>query len=306
MAQQRLYDFGDPVNSPDDNLTREYLLVPGVYEGFGLSVDTLGDISIAAGTGLQPDGVMWREDFPITVAFSVPGIATEYTIVATHDDRQITGGIAVEYELRSGAVPSVVGGVVLGWVFHPGAVPLAASHFVQAPYALANTYGSLLVATSPTRLSAPFANTYSDIAGMGGNVVFTGQTAANVLFDTTYFVVHQRVEKSVGLPGFETFTQHIQFWMDSHRPAGFDFYVNIPGGAQMALQLRDTDLNIVTITGSPITTTTNWETQSITVDRNSGVFADGEPYELRITYSVDVGQRIDLARITARYWPFPT
>lgn len=307
MGQKRLYDFGDPVVSLDDDFTRQYLLPAGVYDGFSLGVDTYADLTFAAGVGLQPDGIVWQEDASTTLDFSSPpAVATDYSVVATHDNRQITGGIAVEYEIRVGLVSSLTDGVVLGWIHHPGGgIPLATTHLVDAPKMKATTYGPLLVAMAPQYLYAPLPRTYSDVAGMGANVVFTGQTATDLLFDTTFFVNHHRVTKTVGPAVPETFTQHVQFWMDQYRPAQFDFYVNIPGGATLTLQLRDTDLNIVTITGSPITTTTDWETASILVDRNSGTFDTGKPYELRLTYSVDVGQQIDLARITAHFWPFP-
>ncbi len=306
MSQQRFYDFGDPVNSVDDNSIRRFLEVPGVYGGFDLGVDTFGDVTIAAGYGLMPDGVVWQEDAVRTLDFFVPGVATVYTVVATHDDRVITGGVAVEYALQTGELTFVTDGVILGWIYHPGGVPLASTHIVQVPKATSSTYGTLLVNTMPTRMSAPLPNTFSDVATMGGNVTFTGQMADDVLFDTTFFVLHQRVAKAAGPAGFETLVQHIQFWMDHYRPASIDLYVNIPGGATITAQLRDTDLNIVTITGSPITTTTDWETVTITVDRNSGTFDLGKPYELRLTHSVDVGQQIDLARVTVNYWPFPT
>lgn len=306
MGQRRVYDFGDGVVSLDDNFTRQYLLPEGVYDGFTLGIDTYAELTISAGVGLQPDGVVWQEDMPITLtSFLPPGAATDYTVVALHDNRQITGGLAVEYEIQVGVMTSVTDGVVLGWIHHPGGgVALAASHLVDAPKIQSSRYAPLLVATAPQHIYVPLSRTYSDLAGMGPNIVFTGQTASDLMFDTTFFVNHQRVAKMVGPAVPETFTQHIQFWMDSYRPARFDFYVNIPGGATLTPQLRDTDLNIVTITGSPITTTADWETVSILVDRNSGVFDVGKPYELRLTYSVDVGQRVDLARVTMHSWPY--
>ena len=307
MSQRRIYDYDANVYSPDDNAVRQYLLPAGVYNGFALGIDTSADLTIAAGVGLQPDGVLWQEDGINTLAFTPPGVATNYTIVATHDDRPITSGVAVEYAIQSGLVATVTGGIVLGWIYHPGGgVPLAAAYLSDAPKMVSSEYSNLVVAAAPQRLYAPLPRTYSDVAAMGGNVTFSGQTAASVLFDTTYFVVHQRVAKAAGPPGAETLVQHIQFFMDDYRPTQFDLFVNIPGLATITAELRDTDLNIVTITGSPITTTTGWETKSIVVDRSSGTFDTGKPYELRLTHSVDVAQQIDLARVSMLSWPYPT
>lgn len=308
MTQKRIYNYGANVYSQDDNETRQYLLVPGVYSSFTFSVDASGDLELAAGVGLQPDGVMWQEDDTTTLSFTPPGAPTNYTVVATTVDVTITGGAPVEYAIQTGLTATVTGGVVLGWIYHTGGgAVLTSSMLVEAPKALSDQAAQLAVDTAPLDLLAPLPRTYSDTSGAGANITFTGQMADTLQFDATYFVNHQRVEKAAGPAGAETITQYVQFFMGDHRPVGFDFYLNMPGAAQLQLELRDTDLNIVTITGSPITgATTNWEWQSIEVDRNSGTFTSGEPYQLRLTHSVDVGQRIDLAIVRARFYPYPT
>lgn len=306
MSQKRIYDYGDPVTAEDDNLTRRHLNNAGVYTGMDLGVDTSGNLTLAAGAILLPDGFLCVEDDELTLTFSPPGRATNYTVVATHDDRSITGGVEVEYAIQSGLSTTVTDGIPIGWIYHPGGgATLTATMLQDAPKV--GEAAATEVDTAPILLQAPFINTYSDTAAMGANVTFTGQTATNVLFDTTYFVVHQKVEKAAGPAASpETLVQHVQFYMDSQRPTSFDFYVNIPGAAQLQLELRDTDLNIVTITGSPISTTTNWEWKSITVDRTDGTFAANSPYELRVTSSVDLNQEIQLAAIRANFYPYPT
>ena len=248
---------------------------------------------------------MWLEDASFSIAFSAPGGATNYTVVATHENRLITEGVPVEYAIQAGLSATVTDGVVLGWIYHPGGgVPLAAAHLVEAPKVrdLAQT----VLDTALVTWRVPLAGTWSDVAGMGGNVTFVGQTQDSLLFDTTYFVVYQKVSKVAGPAGAETLVQHVQLYAGDWRPVGFDFYVNIPGAAQLQLELRDTDLNIVTTTGSPISTTTDWEWKSITVDRTDGVFDSGKPYEIRLTHSVDINQEISLAGMVARFYPYPT
>jgi len=307
MTQRRVYDYFDPIPSLDDNETRQYLLTSGVYDGFGFSVDASNNLEIAAGTGLQPDGIMWQETASFSLSFTAPGAATNYTVVATHTDRQLSGGVPVEYAYQTGLVSSVTGGVVLGWIYHPGGgVPLASSHLLPAPKVRDNN--QRLVQTAPVELAVPLHGTWSDTSGMGANVVFEGQDETSVLFDATYFVVHQRVSKAAGPVGSETLVQHIQLFTGATvwRPSSFDLYVNIPGSAQIQVELRDTDLNTVTITGSPISTTTNWEWQTITVDRTDGNFTANKPYELRLTHSVGLSQEIKLARVIAHFDPYPS
>ncbi len=306
MTQQRVFDYGDPVNSPDDNETRQYLLQTGVYSGFTFSVDAGFDLEIAPGAGLQPNGVMWTEDAAVGISFSAPGVDTNYTVVATHVNRNITEGVPVEYAIQPGLSTTVTDGVVLGWIYYVDTPThkLLASHLVEAPKA--KDQAQLLTTTAPVQLRMPLQGTWSDVASMGGNVTFEGQTEASLLFDSVNFVVYQRVSKVVGPAVPETLVQHVQFFATDRRPVGFDLYCNIPGAAQLQVELRDTDLNIVTISGSPITTTTGWEWKSITVDRTDGVFDITKPYELRLTSSVDLNQEISLAHVVARYYPYPT
>lgn len=305
MAQQRVFDYGDPLNSPDDNETRQYLETAGVYSGFTFSVDASFDLEIAPGAGLQPNGILWTEDTAVGLTFSAPGVDTNYTVVATHVNRNIIEGVPVEYAIQTGLSTTVTDGIVLGWIYYTGTGTLMASHLVEAPKV--KEQAELLVDTAPVQLRMPLQGTWSDTATMGGNVTFVGQTESSLLFDSTYFVTHQKVSKVAGPAATpETLVQHVQFFATDRRPVGFDLYCNIPGAAQLQVELRDTDLNIVTITGSPISTTTDWEWQTITVDRTDGTFATGQPYELRLTHSVDLNQEISLAHVVARYYPYPT
>ena len=306
MSQKRTYDYGDLVNSQDDNEIRQYLLPAGVYSGFALGVDASADLTVGPGVGLLPDGIAWQEDtLFVPATFTPPGAATNYTLVATHIDRMITSGTAVEYAIQAGLTATVANGVVLGWIYHPGGgVALAATMLVNALDRRA--YDHVFTETRPLELRAPLPRTYSDTAAMGANIVFSGQQASDLLFDLVHFVNYQRVAKLVGPAGNETLVQHIQFFAGEYRPRSFDFFVDIPGGASIVVELRDTDLNTVTLTsGTPITTTVGWETKRVVVDRTDGVFASGSPYELRLTHTVDVTQEIKLAHVFANFYPYP-
>jgi len=307
MAQLRIDDYGDPVISDHQNWPRQYVLAPGVYSGFDLSADTSFNLEIAAGVGLQPDGVLWQEDDTTTLTFTTPGVATNYTVYATHVNRNITDGVPVEYDMQTGITDTITDGVVLGWIYYTSGT-LTDAMLVSAPKLRPDLYTEAKVEAAPLQLFAPFPRMYSDVTGMGANLTFTGQTAADLNFDTTYFVNHQRVTKLAGPAGAETLTQHLQFTMGNWRPQGFDFYCNVQGpSAALQLELRDTDLNITTITGSPINgSTTNWEWRSIEVDRIAGTFAANKPYELRVTSAAGVGERVDLAIVIARFWPYAT
>jgi len=318
MAQSRFDNYGDFISSPNANEARYAITPKGVYRGFEFSVSISGDLVIAPGYGCQHNGIVWMEDDDRTLAFPVTVPAQNYTIVALHEDQQIIGGAAVEYELQGGLETNdtVPDGVVLGWIYYPGgSVTLDPSHIVQAPSQLSDNTARLATATAPLRFLAPF-QIYSDLAAMGANVTVSGlsKTALTTtpripppLFDAAAFLSYQSAAKPAGPLGVETLEQHFQFVATDFRPISFAFYLNSTTGSQIEVQLRDTALNIVTITGSPITGTGGvWDEAVIDVDRNDGVFTAGMPYELRLTHRVDVGHNIKLAWVEARFWPYPS
>ena len=307
MSQIRYGNYADPITMPDLVSGRYAHTTKGIYRGFDMGVDASGNITLAAGYGVQHNGIAWQEDDTRTLSFTPPGAATTYTVYATHTDVQMRGGSPVEYVVQSGELTDVVGGVIIGWVYHPGGgVPLAVDHMLEAPKMLTSNYAAIQAASQPIGLSAPFPRTYSDVAGMGANVVFQGQDASTVQFDAANYVVYQSAAKAAGPVVLETLVQHVQFYATAWRPFAFDLYVDVIGAtASLIVQLRDTDLNIVTISGSPITSTGGWAVRTITVDRTSGTFTDGQPYTLRLTSSVSVGEEIRLARIVQRHWPYP-
>jgi hypothetical protein len=308
MSQKRINNYLDTVVAEDNNDSRYATTPKGVYRGLDLGVDASADLTIAEGYGVQHNGIVWYEDVARTISFTPPGAATDYTIVASHTDVMLSGGAEVTYAIQNGITPdsAVADGVVLGWIFHPGGgLPLITDYLLSAPKRI--NYVDIVSTSLPLEITAPLPRTYSDVAGAGANIVFTGQTATDINFDVVNYVVYQSVLRpAAGPPGAETLVQHIQYYMGSYRPLYFQLYVNVSGSGALALQLRDTALNIVALTGSPITNTGGWTTSTITVDRTAGTFTAGQPYTLRLTYSVDLGDEIQLARINAIYWPFPT
>jgi len=308
MAQQRVYNYGAVVEATLDNAARYTIASKGVYRGFDLGVNASGNIELSTGYGVQHNGIVWYETDvrEIGGTFTPPSTATDYTVYATHDNVEIFGGAPVEYHVSTGILTDVSNGVILGWIRHPGGgVALSSDHIQNAPKMQTQVYVSEVTSTLPVEIVAPFTRTYSDTASMGANITVKGITASDVQFDTTNFVVYQSVKKAAGPVGAETFVQHIQFYSTGVRPVSYDLYVDVGSGASLSVELRDTDLNITTISGSPITSTGGWSSAQITVDSNSGVFDSGKPYELRLTFSVDVGQEIKLSRLLANFWPYP-
>ena len=307
--QRRFGDFATPDTSAEDKAVRSSLHRKGVYSDFNLSVDTLGNLLIQTGFALQPDGILWTEDNEVTLSFSPPGGATDFTVTARHEDRSIQGGTSVNYAIESGLLAGVVDGVIIGWIRHPGGgVPLDPTHLQIAPRRQANAYADRVLQTQPVDLIAPFPRTYLDPASVGIDV-----TVTPLAFDTSLFILHQDVSTPITAVGVQSAIQHVQFYVEDgdegpFRPVGFDFFINVSAeaGTNLTVEVFGTDQAPVTITsGSPITTTTGYESKAVEVDRLAGVFDVDQPYTLRLTHDIDPGGSIKIAQIRARFVNYP-
>ncbi len=311
MPQRRFSNFGETATAASENLRHNKVLPKGVYEGFDLSVELLTtNLSIGIGAGVQHNGVIWIEDtVGVTVVFTAPASAENFTVVATHDNRSIFGGVSIDYELQGGILSSdsITNGVVLGWIRHPGgAVPLDPSHIQVAPKQKASLYSELLVQTAPIELVPPYVRGFEDLAGAGVDITFTDR-----IFDVSTFTMHQQIERSpAGAPGIQTLVQHIQFYTppEGHRPFGFDFWLNFVAAPtrEVRVEVYDTNQSPVTIvSGTPILSTAGWEQKSVEVSLASGTFDPLKPWTLRLTFQLDQGGTIKHGRTLMRMFPFP-
>jgi hypothetical protein len=307
MPQFRYWDYGSPVPATADNTVNQVLNDFGVYRDMDLDVDSgTGLLVVTPGFGLLPNGIIWEETENVSLAFVPPGAASNYTVVATHEFEQRLHGTPVEYDLVSGIVTSVVGGVVLGWIYHPGGgVPIATDQLQSAPKALPSEYTQKQVALAPIELVPEFPRSFYDAASSGIDTAFEPKLWTTV----GQYLIYQKASNSITAGGPQQVVQHIQFYVDeAPRPVEFQFYVNIPNApnTNLTVQVYGTDQVLVPVTGSPIGFTTGWETKSITVDRTAGTFDAGLPYTLRLIFNLGVGQEISMGRLKAIFWPFPT
>lgn len=138
MTQVRIFNYGDPFTADRIKEAQLALNCPGVYTGFDISVTDTNSIALSAdGYLLQPDGILITETVAVPLVLStLPSLATTYTITCRHTDANVLGGVNAVYAIETGnfAVRSLSDGVVIGWIYHPGAaVPLDLSFIEQAP-----------------------------------------------------------------------------------------------------------------------------------------------------------------------------
>ncbi len=305
MAQERYYNYGGTGGSDAENFIHVTLNEKGVYSGFTLSPDTAGAIEMASGAGLLPDGIIWRETDVTTIAFSPPGSTTTYTLVATHDNRSILGGVPVDYTLLEGEYSDtdLANGVVIGWVFHPGGgVPLAQEQLLDTPPRSPSDYTREYQAAAPVELVPRLARTATTI--LGSNL-----TVNEAEFDGSNFVVYQSVENSpTAVPAVQQVIQNITFFMGSYRPLDLQVRTDFASTplTKLTLEVYDTAQAPVTVTNGVITGAGTWQDHTATVDRTGGTFDVGKPYTVRLTYDVNKGEYIHLARVLVSFWPYPT
>lgn len=318
MAQIRLGNFAETAVTWIENAFRKYTLPKGVYAGFDLGVTGAFDLEIGAGAGIQHNGVFWSEGIErlngdvtfdtstITVAFTAPGLATDYTVVALHDNLEQPLGVAIEYEIQVGILSDVANGVILGWIRHPGAgAPLDLSMIQQAPIQKSDSFTALVAETQPAEDIPAYTRSVDDPAN---GATGPDLTITPLAFDVATFTLYQSVVASATAVGVQTVVQHFQYYVPDagHRPTGFDLWCNITAApsTQLTVELFDTNQSPVTATGSPFISTTGWENKSISVDLSSGTFDAGKPFTLRLTYQMEASGDIRTGRIRARSWAF--
>jgi len=306
MGQERYYNFGGTAGYSQENIIHGTLNEKGVYLGFELTVDSAGNLEVAIGSGLLQDGIVWRETDTQTILFSSPGTATNYTLIATHEDRAIIGGVPVEYSLEEGIFSDseIDNGVVLGWVYHPGGgVPLEQSHLLNAPRRTAADYTRDYINSAPIELIPKLTRTSTTNAGP--NITVTESD-----FDGSNFVVYQRVENSpTAVPAVQQVIQNITLYYNTYRPLYIDVYTRFAASpsTKLTIEVYDVAQAPVTVTNGVVTGTGSWDTHTATIDRSGGTFdVVGKPYTIRLTYDVNKGEYIDLGRILISRWPYPT
>lgn len=135
MSQKRIQDFGSPVIAKSFKLLSQAITDAGVLDGHEFIVDAADRMRINPGTCVTNQGVILLEDEVKILTIQNTSIPADYTIYYSHEDADISGGIAAILTMDSGLLTtSVVNGVILGYVRYPGGgVPLDQSNFIQPP-----------------------------------------------------------------------------------------------------------------------------------------------------------------------------
>jgi hypothetical protein len=241
----------------------------------------------------------------VSISFTPTLNPVNYTLIATHDNRQIMGGVRVQYDLIADALaPDIAGGVVIGWIYYPGGSGgILQEYCVSAPKRSANQYSSYLVKTLPLEIQPPYPG--SIVTHMDPDITFTSSA-----FDPGSFVIYQGVANDPAGLGVEQAIQQIQLYgWEGVRPSYiyFYFYSDAPPTTNLQVAVYGTDLLPVPVTGGPVVGSgPSWFSHYVAIDRLAGLFEHGKPYTIRLTYNVGLGREIRLGRIMVIFWPYPS
>jgi hypothetical protein len=306
MPQTRYWDYGSDVDSYTDNFANLALNEPGVYSGLDLGVDSLDQLIVNPGWGMQPDGTIWKEDTTRSVLFTPPGVPTTFTLVATHEDTARFGQVAVLYELLLGEITSVPDGVVLGWIFYPATFPgqpLDTTMLLSAVKHMPDVYASVVSDTAPLEIVPAYPRSYHDVASSGIDTALDP-----LLWETVdQFLIYEQARNNPAAPGPEVVVQHLQLYADTvRRPRQIDLYCNIPVHPDNNLTVQVYDTDQVLLSSEAIISTVDWETVTVLVPRSGGTFDLNRPYTVRLVFNLGIGQAIKVGRVKFGFWPYPT
>ena len=135
MTQRRIQDFGSPVVASSLKELAISFGQAAILNGNNFVADAADRVRINPGSAITDQGVIIIEDESKTLTIVNTSVPADYTVFYAHEDQDISGGLPAILTLDSGLLtPSVVSGVILGYIRYPGgAVPLSGTHFIQAP-----------------------------------------------------------------------------------------------------------------------------------------------------------------------------
>lgn len=135
MSQTRIQDYGSPVIAASLKELGNSLAPASILTGNSFVADGAARLRINPGTCITNQGVIINETEAKFLNIPNTSNAVDYTIFYSHTDQDISGGVPAILTLQSGILtPSVVAGVILGYVRYTGAgAPLSSTMFVQ-PY----------------------------------------------------------------------------------------------------------------------------------------------------------------------------
>lgn len=276
MSQTRICNFGDLLTSEKLATTFATLLPALVYDGFDLSVATSSSVAISSGALLLPDGIIVIESTPFSIPLTFAGGVEDFTLICTHVDSAIFGGVGATYSAVSGYFSTYADSTIIGWVRYPGGgVPIDTTMFIAAPKGSYDVYNATLAELEPTLFLSPLqaVRAVSDPSYTSSVATYSAAPIPQVREEITVLT---------SPPASQIATLYFSVLAKSYPPTAIRFRHNTPSllGTDVTVSLYDTAGVLVNTT---ITAGTGaWDTVTITIDPTTFTFTEGETFSLQV------------------------
>lgn len=134
MTQKRIVNYNDPITDTSILELSSSLVTSSRLRGFEMSAYSAGVIAIAPGVGVTHEGVIIKETEQQLLPIALQSSPSQHTVYYQHENQQISGGIAAVLVVEDRLLSSEnINGFLIGYINHPGGVPLNSTHFIQPP-----------------------------------------------------------------------------------------------------------------------------------------------------------------------------
>jgi hypothetical protein len=281
MAQRRIYDYGATLTQERVKSANSKLWPPLVYDGYDLTVGAPDTVAVAAGSLMLPNGVMVQENTAFSITLTFAGGAEDFTLVCTHQDEKILGGVGATYSAVSGFLTSYADSTILGRVRYPGAGALDASMIIQAPKGSFDAFGVTSQDLAPVRFLSPLqvVRAVSDPFWVSTQAAYSAVP-----------VPHTREEIVFvgGPPAIETGTLYFSLLAKSTPPVQIRLRHTTPTTLGTSFQVDLYDTAGALVSSTVLTGAAGWQTTTIDLAPAGFTFTPGESFNLQLIASVPI------------------
>lgn len=301
--QRRYIDRGRPFDFSGWKALFSGMFAPGVYQGFDITVDGSGNVILGSlhseddpGLYMLPSGIAVSEDSSITVPFSVPGSAQDFTIRAVHEDNGLIGGggVAATYTIVDSLLTEQPSdGVIIGWIRYDGTGALTLSMITPAPKLRGDEIDQVSEARASIEGNPP--RPILDLASGAAEVTGVETTTSPFGWHGVSNAVTAATLVSVGYFHWRVLSEPFQIVARSI----------LPSGTSLGVEVLDTAGTVIagpaTWSNNPILTE-----NVLAIPQGSGTWTENGIGTVRLTYRTPITTIIKIHRLIVDNWPFAT
>jgi hypothetical protein len=304
LTQRRYINYGSTADASGIKGVIRNLAEPGILNGFELLAAAPNQIKIDSGGLVFTSGILLEETEVKYLTIPITAAAINYTIVYTHTDQDIVGGVAASLNLVTGLFSTYANSVILGWIKYPGgSINVANNQIYPAPK-------KNIVAQSTRGDKDVYLPQQSEAGGSTASIFGIRSTASAITTIVEYDATHGIVIRYPNSTGGAT-TDEIWFPFVARTATPrsiiteFAFSSTDPG-ISLGVEVLDT-------LGNPVTNVVVSDDVAISADTLvtrtvrmvGGVFTAGKRYHVKLTLEIPDGEYIKVASLGASTYELP-